>query len=248
MASEVTPDPGEMLLDLFEEIYVINLPARTDRKTEIAEQLARLNLSLDHPRVHLFAAIRPAERGEFESIGARGCFESHLGVLTQAIASGAETFLILEDDANFSDDFEPRVAGLKAASDATGWDMWYGWNPLIDPGDAAGDAIDILPSATSFYCSHFIGLRRKAAIRALAYLQAIAARPSGHPEGGAMHVDGAYAWFRKAHADVVTVYPVRPVTYQRSSRTDIQALKWFDRIGVLAPVISTLRRVKAARR
>lgn len=247
MDDTVSPDLGQVLLDLFDHIFIINLPTRTDRKAEIAAQLARLNLTLDHPKVHLFAAIRPADKGEFETIGARGCFESHLGVLTEAIALGAETFLILEDDANFSDDFEARIAGLKRTSHQTPWDMWYGWNPLVAPGEA-GDALAVIPSKTSFPCSHFIGMRRDVAVKALAYLQAIAARPYGHPDGGAMHVDGAYAWFRAAHPDIVTVFPVKPATYQRSSRTDIHDLKWFDRIGVLAPLMRTLRRLKSARR
>jgi hypothetical protein len=80
------PCPG--LLDYFDRIYVINLPARTDRKREMEEQLARIGLSFAHPRVSLFAAIRPHEPGGFDTIGARGCFSSHLEVLRDAHRRG----------------------------------------------------------------------------------------------------------------------------------------------------------------
>jgi len=89
------------LLTLMDAIYVINLPYRTDRRAEIDVQLARAGLSLSHPKVHLFEAVRPDEPGPFPSIGARGCFLSHLGVLKDAAMRGFDKVLVLEDDADF---------------------------------------------------------------------------------------------------------------------------------------------------
>src|SRR5467141_3277097 len=60
--------PCPRLLDYFDRIYVINLPARTDRKRVMDEQLPRIDPSFQHPRVSLFAAIRPQEPGGFDSI------------------------------------------------------------------------------------------------------------------------------------------------------------------------------------
>src|SRR5690606_31802208 len=91
--------------DLFEAIYVINLAYRADRRLEMSAELARLGLSFDDPKVTLFAAVRPEDAGEFPSVGARGCFMSHLGILHSALALGLRSILILEDDADFTADF-----------------------------------------------------------------------------------------------------------------------------------------------
>ncbi len=80
------------------------------------------------------------------------------------------------------------------------------------------------------------------------YMAAIYSRPLGDPQGGAMHVDGAYSWFRAAHPQCLTIAPVRSISVQRSSRSDIHPLRWFDRIPVLAPIVGSLRRVRASLR
>src|SRR5829696_6763409 len=97
-------------LDVFQKIYVINLAARTDRRREMQEQFGRIGMRLDDPKVELFEAIRPDDADGFPSVGSRGCFLSHLGVLKRASASRLESILILEDDLNFADDFAAKMA------------------------------------------------------------------------------------------------------------------------------------------
>lgn len=94
--------PAHALLAPLDLIYVINLPYRADRRSEMAHQLVRVGLSFDDPQVVLFPAVRPTEPGALPSIGARGCFLSHLGVLRDALKKGARQILVLEDDANFT--------------------------------------------------------------------------------------------------------------------------------------------------
>lgn len=84
--------------------------------------------------------------------------------------------------------------------------------------------------------------------RLVPYLQAMLERPSGDPAGGPMHVDGAYSWFRRAHPDLRTVLATPPLGYQRPSRTDVHALRWFDRLPGLHRVAALLRRVRTGLR
>jgi hypothetical protein len=77
-----------------------------------------------------------------------------------------------------------------------------------------------------------------------AYLNAMLARPPGSPNGGPMHVDGAYSWFRKDNPQYTTFVTVPAIGLQRSSRSDIAELSWYDRIPVLKQATGVLRRLK----
>jgi hypothetical protein len=119
----------------FDALYVINLPERADRRREMAAQLAKVGLALDHPAVRVFPAIRPEARGEFPSIGARGCFLSHLALLRDAEACGVERIMIAEDDLNFARDFADRITGIARTLERTRWDVFYGGHlnvPVIE--------------------------------------------------------------------------------------------------------------------
>ena len=69
------------VFDAFERIVVINLRERVDRRREMEAELRRAGIGAGDRRLQFFAGIRPADAGLFPSIGARGCFESHLGVI-----------------------------------------------------------------------------------------------------------------------------------------------------------------------
>ena len=90
------------LTRVFDRIYVINLAERADRREEMSEQLARVGLSFDDPSIELFEACRPQSAGDFPSIGARGCFLSHFGVIENAVSNGYDSILILEDDMDWT--------------------------------------------------------------------------------------------------------------------------------------------------
>ena len=89
-------------------------------------------------------------------------------------------------------------------------------------------------------------VRRETAAAVAPFLRAILARPYGHPEGGPMHVDGAYNWFRRAHPGLRHLAAVPPWAVQRPSRTDIHALPWADRQPALRPLLALARRAKRA--
>ncbi|NOU21637.1 MAG: glycosyltransferase family 25 protein [Methyloglobulus sp.] len=234
------------LLDYFQRVYIINLPSRTDRKREIQAQLTKIGLGLDHPQIELFAAIRPDQAGDFPSIGARGCFLSHLGVLKDAQRHGLEKILILEDDLDFSSDFLLRISGILDGLVHSNWGVFYGGYKLFAPIDNMPDAeLAVVPPGDVIQTAHFIGFQQPIIAMLVDYLERVLSRPGGDPEGGPMHVDGAYSWFRRQHPDVVTSIAIPELGHQRSSKTDIHELRWYDRWLGVKSLVAVLRQFKS---
>lgn len=235
-------------LAYFQRLYVINLPSRTDRRREMGAQLSAVGLDWNHPLVQLFPAIRPDHPGGFPSLGARGCFLSHLEVLKDSRARKLKRLLILEDDLNFSPDFDGRIAPLADNLAASKWMVFYGGYVLAEaPGrPAAGGLLAISPEVP-VRTTHFIAINGPDAIAAcIACLEAMLTRLPGDPAGGPMHVDGAYNWFRRGHPKGRTLLAVPELGYQRSSRTDIHDLKWFDRLPVARQAAAWVRQRRNA--
>jgi glycosyl transferase family 25 len=209
-----------LLRTLFDRIYVINLPERADRRREMAVELGRIGLRVDDPLVQFFPAVRPPDRGDFESIGARGCFLSHLGVLKDSVARGYGSILILEDDV----DWTPAALAKGASAEALRGSEWAFLHGGQGHDRAAADGVISMVSLApeqDFRLTHFIGLRGAIIGQLVVYLEAMLARPAGSPDGGPMHVDGAYSWFRRAHPEVAACVCAPSVARQRSSRSDI---------------------------
>lgn len=183
---------GEKLIAACGDLWVINLPSRSDRRAEASEQLARLGLSFadgqarNRPQAHLFAACQPGEPGPFPGIGARGCFLSHLGVLRQARDAGLTRLLICEDDLDFS---EALVNQGEAALDRIAredWAIFYGYPPagISASPTSAPELIELAP-AQEMLCSHFVAFRRPAIEALVPYLEAMLVRPPGGSRRGA---------------------------------------------------------------
>jgi len=223
-----------MIFDEFDQIRIISLPERKDRRREMRRQLARVGL-VDDPRVAFFDASRFDEAGIFRAAGSRGCFTSHHTIIALS-ASAGESVLILEDDC----DFLPEVRTYQSGGQ---WDVFYG-------GYMASDMSD--PQNSDIIGSHFIGLSATAAKKAAAYFarypdpdfppdERAASEPGFNPNvrPGA---DGAYVWFRRAHPELRTQFSM--LSKQRASRTDIGKLKWFDRTPVIRDLVGIARRLK----
>ena len=236
------------LSGLFDRIAVINLPYRTDRRAEMAGQLVRVGLNLDAPPVVLFEAVRPAEAEAFPSVGARGCFLSHLGVLRAARADRIDRLLILEDDCDFAEGSTEALLSAWRGLDASGpWDICYGGYRLPGEPRQGPEGWTLLSNTDPVSTTHCIGFSAAAIQAALPYLEAMLNRPAGDAAGGPMHVDGAYTWLRRDHPKLRTVAAIPPIAFQRPSRTDIHDLRWFDRLSIFRPAGSALRRAKARR-
>ena len=233
------------VLDYFERIYVINLAHRYDRRREMARQLDEIGLTFDSPGICLFEAVRPESADGFPSIGARGCFLSHLGILKDARERRLDRILILEDDLNFTPDFHAGMNAVVATLKQVDWSIFYGgyaMEPVPQPQN--GEAAVLANSGDSIKTTHFIAFRGPAITEAAEFLETVLARPPGHPKGGPMHVDGAYGWFRYEFPSKATWLAVPQLGYQRSSRTDIHPLQWFDRIPGLRWGIERLLSLK----
>lgn len=234
-------------LDYFERIYVINLPARIDRQVEIAAQLKSIGLTLAEGRVELFAAVRPDAPEGFPSIGARGCFMSHLGVLRAAQSLGLQRVAIFEDDLDFAGDFNRRIQPLLEQLAGMDWSIFYGGYHLEQalPGHAHGELKEA-QSDQLIGTTHFLVFQGEAIGAAVRYLEQILTRPAGDPAGGPMHVDGAYNWFRRANPQFKTLLAAPELGFQRASRTDIHDLRWYDRAPLVRDGVACLRWVKNA--
>lgn len=228
-------------LQSFDQIYVINLPNRADRRAEMSDQLARVGMDLDHPKVTLFDAVRPTDPGPFDRIGTRGAFLSHLGVLKHAHAAGYGQILILEDDADLTQKLLTLDETGLAALAQPDWDMLYLGHQLDPGGTIGGDGpVGPVQGDVGILLAHALGIRSGAMARLIPYLEAMTAREAGDPKGGPMHVDGAYSWFRKEHQDIVTFASRAQLLVQRASKTDIHPTGWKENL----PFIGWMRRMK----
>lgn len=98
---------------------------------------------------------------------------------------------------------------------------------------------EIAPS-TAIMTAHALLINRDTIPLLISYLEAMLARPAGSLQGGPMHVDGAYSWFRNAHPEMRTLITHVPYIGQRSLRSDIAPAGIKERL----PFLPLLRRIR----
>ncbi|KAF0676492.1 glycosyltransferase family 25 protein [Profundibacterium mesophilum] len=231
---------GQWIAATFEHVRIISLPSRKDRRRDMTRQLARIGLVPGEGNVAFFDAVRCEEKGGWPTIGARGCFLSHLGVLQEARDAGARSVLIIEDDANFGPALLTATPESLRALGAEPWDIFYGGQQDTDL-RAQQPVARVLDPETRIVGAHFIAMRDAAIPEAAAYLEALASRAPGDPAGGPMHVDGAYSRLRRSGSSLKSAVCVPDLAYQRSSRTDIHELSLLDRLSGLSGGMNLLR-------
>ena len=192
------------LLSCFDHIYIINLPRRTDRRRAISRDLRRCGILLPSDRIEFFPAIRPAEPGDFPTVGARGCFLSHLSVLRKALAEGQQRIVVMEDDLALHREFSELIGDHCGALQEQRWDIAYLGHVL--PTQEGGSPF--FQASCAIIQSHFVAFNRTILPRLINFLETVLARPGGHPDGGPMHVDAAYSTFRLRRRD--SCRPAKP--------------------------------------
>lgn len=103
---------------MFEKIYYMNLADRTDRKEHIESELSRLGLTAE--RIESIDGRYYNESGDaVQKIGDSGILTTYealcdtlVKVFDKAEADGVSNFLVLEDDAVFSDDFLEVISSI----------------------------------------------------------------------------------------------------------------------------------------
>ncbi len=231
-------------IDFFDKIYIINLESRPDRKKEIEAQLKKINLSINDAKITVFNAVKPEDAGEFPSIGAKGCFLSHLGVLKDIQKFGYKNALIFEDDLNFINGFTEKSNLVLTELLDEDWDIFYGDYCIENFEFSHADYTTKIDSATSLTLADFVGLNENAVDALVPYLEAMLARKDGDLRGGPMHVDGAYNWFRSNHPDFYTLVATPPLGYQRSSASDIANYGWADKVPFAKQIRIVLRKIR----
>ena len=234
----------DSLAKVFDCILVINLPFRSDRRVEIEGELNRIGLSLNDGSAEILSASRFADAGSFDSIGARGCFDSHVRALKVAHERNCKGVLILEDDCDFIDEIQHQLPIVLRSLSVTQWSIFYGGHhsDTAPPDDLRG--ISKIAANESLSATHFIAVSGKVLPALIKYLETMAAREPGSPLGGPMHVDGAYSWFRKDNPEYETWVADPQLGFQRPSRTDIHELKFYDRLVGLRQLIDAIRHIK----
>ncbi len=237
------------LLDHFSRIRIISLPTRQDRRRRVTAELERIGSKIVPGKLDFFDGIRPTDAAGFPSIGARGCFLSHMGVLCEAADAGAQDVVVLEDDIVFNVDFAaaapPSFNKLRQLS----WDIAYpGHFGTITP--AMPDLGGWVKYTPDLVCAHFYAVRGGAIGQLADGLQTIASRPPGHPDGGPMLPDGALNTLRRQNPNLVTLLANRSLATQGGSPSDISDHRWFDRVPLVRQAVQAYRdaRLKAARR
>lgn len=230
------------LIDQFERVYIVNLPERADRRREIEAELARFGMRVDGEKIRFFKAVRPADAGSFPSLGARGCFLSHLAILDEAIASDLDNILVMEDDLSIDERFGHAQQQMCMALRNEDWHFAYVGHVESMPDDGA--QANWITTRQPLATTHFYALSRRALRPLRDHLQACLTRAPGHPLGSPMHVDGAYSLFRMQRPDVLTLLAAPSLGGQRSSRSDIFPNKWYDRTPLFVQLAGSMRAIK----
>lgn len=234
----------EVISELFDCILVINLSHRYDRRREMEHELNKVGLNFADGSAQLLVASQFNEDGGFATIGARGCFDSHLRALKTAVACGAKNVLILEDDCDFSDRINHNLEESLRTLSGKDWSIFYGGHlSQLEPPAVEGGVFPISPDI-ALVGAHFIGISGKVIPSLVDYLKDMVEREPGSTLGGPMHVDGAYSWFRREHPHLQTWVAEPRLGFQRSSRTDVHDLRFFDRVPVLRQLVQVVRRLK----
>ena len=104
----------------FDHAYVLNLASRPDRLSHVTAECERVGIPFER-----FEAIRPAERGHFQSVGAHGCFLSHTAIWRAALEAKYRHILVLEDDVIFRRDCRQLFPRIAEELNRIEWDLFY---------------------------------------------------------------------------------------------------------------------------
>jgi len=202
----------------FDRTFIINLPERVDRRARLEKHLKSRGFDFCRDRISFFEAIKPSHSNGFPSKGARGCFLSHLELLKMAQREKLSNILIMEDDVLISKKIKRMQDNIIESLSTKSWFFaYFGYN--------LEDKID-QPSTFHLYngslqTTCFYALKGEVLPRLIEYLVLILNRKPGDPNGGPMHVDGAYNRFRNENKDIKTYLSVPRLAIQCFSKSDV---------------------------
>ncbi|MBF2027610.1 MAG: glycosyltransferase family 25 protein [Oscillatoriales cyanobacterium C42_A2020_001] len=225
-------------LDFFQRAYIVNLPERKDRRKATEKELQKVGMQITLGRLEFFPAIRPDSPNGFPSIGARGCLLSHLQILKQARDAGLTNVLIMEDDVFMDESFPEFEDALIEQLRQEKWEFAYFGYPTMQP---LTPPVKFAPFHEPMLTTHCYGVNASIFDRLITFLEELQQRPPGHPDGGPMHLDGAYNMFREKNPDISALRTSSCLVAQRSSRSDVQPTSWYENLPVTRQLIEIAR-------
>lgn len=136
------------LNDLFERVVVINLDRREDRLIEFDKQAKEINL--------VYERHSAFDAQEHSVAGHTACLKSHTEIMKKAIIDKVESIFILEDDAEFVQDFDKKLEEVWGQVPKD-WDIFYGGLWLLQYRKYS----NLLVRPTNSYSSHAYGMNSK---------------------------------------------------------------------------------------
>lgn len=229
------------LLDYFEKTYIIHLRERKDRYRDTLKELKKQGVASDLDQVVFYSTERPTEQGDFPTLGARGSFTSHTNVMKLALEQNLDRVLVMEDDIAILNTVKTHGLEVVKHLENIPWDIVY-FGYLVPKHLPPGPPL--VPYHGPTQGGHFYGVNSTILPRLVDFLESCMTRPAGHPEGGPMFRDGGFNLFRTLNPDV-KIYLASPnLARQRSSRTDLHRLNWYDQLSITRPLVDQFRSFK----
>jgi hypothetical protein len=98
---------------MFERVYVVNLLRHPERLKAFLDRLP-VSLAPNLKRVGVDGKLAPHAPWWRQGNPAWGCYRSHYKIIEECLEDGVQSCLILEDDAEFCEDFEERLKQVMA--------------------------------------------------------------------------------------------------------------------------------------
>jgi glycosyl transferase family 25 len=229
------------ILDYFDRLAIIHLPAREDRFRALSRELSRVGIDINGPKVSIPDPPMPETSNGFVSRGVYGSFLSHLEIIETAYRDGLDTVWVLEDDAIFSRNFNSQQIRIAQYLQANTWDQLFighsGWKRL--PNSPTG----LLRFSGPFIWAHCYAVHRRIMRRLIEYLRENIDRESGHPEGGKMYIDACYFFFRRFDPAVISVVSSPCLSVQKGSPSSLGSGR-YDKYPAMVPIVNLGRGIR----
>lgn len=225
----------------FSRIEIIHMKERVDRFRLLTKELHSIGITVDHDFVRIPDAPVTEGSNGFASRQVHGNFLSHLDILRRAGKDQLDSVLILEDDAIFSSRLhsENFQEALATQIEKLDWDILYIGHPEIKQDNRPPFGLNYVEQ--TFKWAHCYAVSNQVLHRLIQYLESSMSRPSGHPLGGKMYIDGAINHFRSLNPDVKVIAHYPTLSIQRGSPSGIAQRKWYDKIKFFEKFLAFIR-------
>jgi glycosyl transferase family 25 len=230
------------ILDYFDRLAIIHLPARQDRFLALSRELSRIGIDINDPKVSIPDPPMPETSNGFTSRGVYGSFLSHLEIIETAYRDGLDTVWVLEDDAIFSRNFDRQQIRIAQWLQANAWDQLFighsGWKEL--PHSPTG----LVRFSGPFIWAHCYAVHRRIMPRLIEYLRKNIDRESGHPDGGKMYIDACYFFFRQLNPEVICVVSSPCLSVQKGSPSSLGSGNRYQKYPAMGPFLNLARGIR----